>query len=511
MFSDNFFPTPDAVIDMMLEPYANKHMVPYGKFEYETWTLPAFGQILEPSAGKGNICDRLVKKYNVDRREIFCIEQDWELQDTLRGKGYKVIDSDFLLYGDILVFDAIVMNPPFNDGASHLLKAWEVLDHGHIVCVLNAETIRNPYSEERKMLSRLIDAFSYRDTRFVENAFSDAERQTDVEIAIVWLEKPKKETAVPDFDTQRMDFDGRVEEPEFAENQLARADIIGAIVDQYNAAVIELTAIHAHERKFKFYTREVRAGDYGTKEDRKKRIEDDTKQDERRAPETLNEKIMELKAEFWKYIFEKTKLGRVTTSNFQRKFFETQNQIAQLAFTVDNIMYVLETFLFNREEIIMECIYNVFDEATRYYKDNRDYYEGWAHNDDYKMSGHIIWPGGIDYDSKHDSWRLSYSRESFYADLDKALCFLTGRSYDNERDPSFVSIVAAITMHLQAIEQRWRRHSVEFESTFFYINVYKKGTVHLKMKDPDLLARFNIVAAKGKKWVSAGKQKKQEA
>lgn len=510
LFDDNFYPTPDEVTDLMLKPYVGEEDFDdylAGQRYTRKMRWLRFHRILEPSAGKGNICDRLINHYSAEKRDIFCIEQNPELQDTLRGKGYKVIDSNFLMYGDSLLFDFIIMNPPFIDGASHLLKAWEVLDHGHIACILNAETLRNPYSDERKMLTRLIDAFSYREPEYVQDAFAHAERPSDVEIVIVWLEKPKKESAVPDFDASRMDFDARVEEPEFQESQLARADIIGSIVDQYNAALTTLKEMHKLERVLNFYTREVRVSKFGgSKDDQKEQAERDAKDDETRAPSTLNEKIMELKAQFWEYVFRRTKLGSITTSNFQKKFRETSSQIAQMAFTVDNILLVLETFVFNREQIVMECIFNVFDEATRYYKENRELVEGWVSNEDYCMAQKLIWPSCVTY-SGGRSWSIGYYKQDFLLDLDKALCFLTGRSLDKERDPAFTSIVQAIQNHISGHIAHYGNHSDEFESTFFRIRIYKKGTAHLMMKDRELLGRFNQVAAQGRMWVSAGKNK----
>ena len=45
------------------------------------------------------------------------------------------------------------------------------------------------------------------------------------------------------------------------------------------------------------------------------------------------------------------------------------------------------------------------------------------------------------------------------------------------------------------------RHSDKFESTFFNIRVFKKGTVHLEFKDEEVWAKFNQVATAGKAWI----------
>ncbi|NCQ19352.1 MAG: methyltransferase, partial [Ignavibacteria bacterium] len=138
---NTFFPTPRNVIRKMLS-------------KFNTTDLSSM-TILEPSAGKGDILDYIKELYEYNRHDkpdMYAIEQDANLKFILSGKNYKVIADDFLSYSGDYLFDLIVMNPPFNTGAKHLLKAWDAMNEGHIVCLLNAETINNPYTEERKLL-----------------------------------------------------------------------------------------------------------------------------------------------------------------------------------------------------------------------------------------------------------------------------------------------------------------------------------------------------------------------
>lgn len=120
MFSKNFYPTPPNIIQKMLSPYT--------KGSYFDWKT----KVLEPSAGKGDILDYIASKmYSRNpRKNLFAIELDPNLQAILREKDYKVIGEDFLSCYYPHSFDLIVMNPPFDKGAKHLLKAWEVLQKG---------------------------------------------------------------------------------------------------------------------------------------------------------------------------------------------------------------------------------------------------------------------------------------------------------------------------------------------------------------------------------------------
>ena len=225
---EEFYPTPAALIDRMLSGI--------------DWRMVR--NILEPSAGKGDIVHRILMKnytnsYNAEDRfsgiRVDCIEIDPHLTSVLKYNFshekamtfqpildmYKDVDyrtvtpdmkfkekealrekqicdsgavhvvfDDFLQYDPFKEYDLIVMNPPFSNGCTHLLKALDVQKRGgSVVCLLNAETIRNPYTEQRKELRRLLDQYGA-SVEYIENAFVHAERQTDVEIALIKVTVP---------------------------------------------------------------------------------------------------------------------------------------------------------------------------------------------------------------------------------------------------------------------------------------------------------------------------------
>lgn len=141
MFNKDFYPTPEHLISKMFSK-VNKNTIK---------------NILEPSAGKGNIVDYL-KNLNSYQRyrnfEIDCIEKDNELRNFLKSKDYKVIFDDFLKFDTMKKYDVIIMNPPFSNGDKHLLKAISLVQDygGQIVCLLNADTLKNPYTVYRQDL-----------------------------------------------------------------------------------------------------------------------------------------------------------------------------------------------------------------------------------------------------------------------------------------------------------------------------------------------------------------------
>ncbi|MBU1386930.1 MAG: methyltransferase [Proteobacteria bacterium] len=138
---DFYTTTPELIIEMW-------HMIPENDRDKSNF-------FLDPSGGSGAIIEYLKKHYR--QRTYHTIEKDPALIAMLRGKGITVIDYDFLTYSGPDKYDIIMANPPFSEGDKHLLKAIEIMYSGHIVFLINAETIRNPYSNTRQLLVKKLD------------------------------------------------------------------------------------------------------------------------------------------------------------------------------------------------------------------------------------------------------------------------------------------------------------------------------------------------------------------
>lgn len=103
-----------------------------------------------------------------------------------------IVHDDFLTFVSRKTYDLILMNPPFSASCEHLLKAIELLKccGGKIRCLLNAETVRNPYSAQRQLLQQYLEEYGA-EVEILADAFKDAERQTDVTVALVRIDIPK--------------------------------------------------------------------------------------------------------------------------------------------------------------------------------------------------------------------------------------------------------------------------------------------------------------------------------
>lgn len=160
-----FFPTPPALASYVVE-LANIQ-------DGET--------VLEPSAGLGHIADEIKKA--APGCALECIEQNYQLCDALRLKGYETTCLDFLSHSG--KYDVIVMNPPFENGqdVAHVEHAFSLLnDGGRLVAIMANNKYRFPAFME------MVNKYGY----FEENApnsFASAFRPTGVSTITVFLSK----------------------------------------------------------------------------------------------------------------------------------------------------------------------------------------------------------------------------------------------------------------------------------------------------------------------------------
>lgn len=102
-------------------------------------------QILEPSAGIGDLADG-IKKYfpNVS---IDCVELNAERREILKEKGYNVVGEDFFKFDTTKRYDYIIASPTYknNVDVEHIMHMWHFLKKGGSIVSLTSPywTIRN--------------------------------------------------------------------------------------------------------------------------------------------------------------------------------------------------------------------------------------------------------------------------------------------------------------------------------------------------------------------------------
>ncbi|MEH7234524.1 DNA methyltransferase, partial [Bacillus safensis] len=229
MFKENsdFYPTPASLINKM-----NK------KIDWKS-----IKSVLEPSAGSGNLVEAIHKQFDYTKAyrrnskyDIDVIEYDENLRHVLKGKNFRVISDDFTSFNTYKKYDLIFMNPPFSAGDKHLLKAIDLIESqnraGQIVCLLNAETLKNPYSNDRKHLVRRLTDLNA-DVDFLEDAFVSSERKTSVETALVYIKIDNGEYNSVLLDELQKDESHKLSN-DYRTTELIDSDYIRGIVEQFN-------------------------------------------------------------------------------------------------------------------------------------------------------------------------------------------------------------------------------------------------------------------------------------
>ena len=479
--SEDFYPTPEDLLCKIATGM--------------DWQL--IESVLEPSAGRGNIADfvKMKRETAFPRRgwcevnaDIDCIEIEPELRAILKEKGYRVVHDNFLTFHTYKHYDLVLMNPPFSNGAKHLLKAIEVqqTSGGGIICILNAETLRNPYSNERKDLLNKIEQYKA-EVEYYANAFSQAENPTDVEIACVKLIVPAPKRSSVIFETLREkgyeDF-----EKNYENSELAEADIVSAFVAQFNREV---------EWGLRLYD-ELKELQSKALEGSQLSLSMCTHDYDKGQKFSVNSYVRSVRKKYWDRIFRHPRIIGKLTSNLQTQYLSQVDEFAHYDFSYWNIKTVQEEIARNLVKGVEDCIIALFDELSQKHSWDRDlpnnihYYNGWKTNLSWKINKKVIIPLQVWENFKGHWWVSStYKVRSKLSDIEKALDYLdNGETQDVDLDILDDALRKEITADIQL--------------KYFRVTFYKKGTCHLTFTNERLLKKLNIYGSQRKGWLPKG-------
>ena len=468
-----FFPTPKAVISRML-----------AKID------PGARYYLEPSAGRGDIVEAINDRdgygWHRNGADIDCIESSRDLCAILTGKEFSVVGFDWLTYDGVSYYDAIVMNPPFSQGARHLLKAWDFLHSGEIVCLINSETIRNPYTAERRQLAAVIA--EHGDVEELGACFNSAARHSDVEVSLVYLKKSALDDRVELWET------GKEEDPtgDMLEdcNTPAVRDRLGNMQRFYDEGNRHMLLAFEHARKAAtfFEANNIHTGsDYSEILGRSM---------DKNLGHSRAEFMRKHRKDAWLSVFKLMDFHKWLDKKQTEEMISDVSRSGHFPFTAENIKGTLENVILQRKKLFEQSAWNVFEALTKHFKGNTNYREGWKSNDPFKVNKKLVFPWGVSYDKKFGGFSRCYgsygSSIDIYNDLDRVLSVLDGYSFD-----SIHKVGQAMD---QAINED-RANPQQTESSYFEIRYFKKGTVHLKWKREDLLEKFIQTAVRGRQWI----------
>lgn len=532
--TSEFYPTPDSLIEKM-----------YWKVNWH-----CVQTVLEPSAGKGDII-KYINGRTENRLDVDCIELDNNLRqiilytfseensDKLLGqkkeitslypdfdswsKDYKYYnkalgkyvpvpepdriklrsidnerkavkgDNIHLIHDNFLTFTAykqynlIMMNPPFSCGDKHLLKALEIQKYGgQIVCLLNAETIRNPYTETRRELVELLDHYNA-DIEYIADSFTDAERSTDVEIALIYVNIPYVTDNSDDSIFDKMSQSEKYHEPTAEEvTALDVTDYMKSIVNRYKVEIksgIEL--INAYERmKPYLFNSFDDAYSYGIMQ-----LTDATG----KKKMTVNDYVKAVRYKYWRALFNNPKFTGNLTSKLQEQYRTKVEAFSDYDFSEFNIQNLLTEMSSKIKSGIEDEIEKMFDKLTEEYacseNSNKRYmYNAWKTNVGYKIDKKVILPFYGLYDSIFGRIDICKVNEKL-GDVERILNYFDG------------NMTADVDIYETVKEYVEQGITKNIPLKFFSVTLYKKGSVHITFNCPELIQKYNIYVGKQRKWL----------
>lgn len=505
--TSEFYPTPESLVKKMIEDV---------DFNY-------IHTILEPSAGKGDILREIAREEHRYRHgkefDVDCIEIDPNLRQILKynfsderkkqfdrfddaeyktffENGIHIVHDDFLTYNPYKQYDLIVMNPPFSNGDKHLLKALDMQKKGgNIICLLNAETIRNPYTETRKALVEQLTKYNAQ-IDFIQNAFVSSERKTDVEIALikVAIEKRQEESDI----YNHFEKAAHVEDVWETVTDLEVTDYIKAAVNRFNVEIKSGLELIKQYRALVPYML-----DSFDDNDKYKspilRLTDRT--DRCYDSVSVNDYLEKVRLKYWKALLSNPKFTGKLTSTLQKEHRQKVDSLKHYDFTEFNIYTLSVEMNAQIKQGVENEIIVMFDRLTAEHswypetQKNRHYFDGWATNKAHKIDKKVIIPCHGVYDSWDGRPRVYNAREAL-EDIERILNFLDGGM---TRDVDL----------WQNLEESFKQGITKnIKLKYFTATFYKKGTIHLVFDCPELIERFNIYAAQHKAWLPPSYGKK---
>ena len=471
MFDKDFYPTPKSLIYKMADK-VNWRNVTYA---------------LEPSAGKGDIVDHFTKpplSHRGGRQYWELVEKNNELRSILFGKGYTVTGEDFLSYQTNTEYDLILANPPFSEGVKHLLKMIELAEKQvysdcQIICLLNAETLKNDFSNSRKHLGTLLQKYDA-EVEYLEDTFANAERTTQVEVALVTLTVNKSKRSKDYFE----DVLNKCNQERTEEFSLALPTTDLGYKEEEIKRLISL--YNEHVKRFKAFFNAL--GDLSSYS---KYVEDDTDLTTRNKLVdfnlSYNAELQKLRIAYWEKMLKTDQFRELLTSSAYADLMKKITALADMEPTLENVYTMLVSLSQNNKAILTSALEELFDKFTSYHQEefskNIHYYNGWKTNDAFKMNKKVITPIGGSL-----GW-LRWERNG-YQNVDYQV---------RERIEDVLKVVQLVS---KVPPGEWQQlGDYEFENDLIRFKVFKKGTLHIWFKDLKALDKLNFIVGQEKNWL----------
>lgn len=367
---------------------------------------------------------------------------------------------------------------------------------GGIICLMNAETIRNPYSYIRQELIEKLEAYDA-NIQYIPDAFKNAERQTNVEVALVKIYIPEKKQESEIY--SRLKKAKRLNEYTDEERTaLTISDFVKATVAQFNVEVAAGVELIREYKAMEPYLKDSFNSKYPYPILKLQMKRGSGYRDEL----SVNKYLEKVRLKYWEALFANPKFTGKMTSSMRAEYREMVHELKDYDFNEFNINLLIKDINAKLNKSLQDTMLDMFDKLTvqhTYYpecKNNVHYYNGWCSNKAHKINKKVILPC-YDVFSMWDKSFYPYKAEAALRDIEKVLDYLDGN----------------MTSHvdLNHVVEQAKNNPKNIHCKYFDVTFYKKGTMHITFTNLELLEKFNIYAAKNRMWLPPDYGKKHYA
>lgn len=422
-------------------------------------------------------------------RELDNVSYYLNMKDSaLSNLEVSVVHDDFLTFDSFQKYDLILMNPPFANGCRHLMHAIQLSErYGcEIRCLLNAETIQNPYTNDRKELIKTLEKYNA-SVDILHDAFSDAERKTDVSVALIKISIPARAAHSDIFDRleKAAEAERHKENPEcqslsvtdFLQDSIARykleTDVGIKLIDEYHG-IKPFLMNSFDESSYRSCILELRV---------------DGKDDL-----NVNRFLQKVRLKYWNALFRNDKvMGKLTTS-IREKYCGIVNDFKNYEFSMFNIQQLFAEMNAELTSSVEETISKLFEEMSAKHawypecSNNVHYYNGWKTNKAHKINDKVILPANQMFSSWSNKLDV-YTATRKISDIEKVFDYFDG------------NVTASVNLENVLTHAAETGNTRNIPCKYFTISIFKKGTMHIKFTNKDLLEHFNIYCCQNRAWL----------
>jgi len=435
--------------------------------------LKGVRNVLDPSCGTGAFLSELP----IHQGSFYGYEIDPDRYNAAKGRDYgsritmTMLGEDFLHQSEGIapIIDLVTMNPPFNKGPEHFLRAYDLMmsqpQESTIVCLLNKASIDNPAGPSKRRMLQVIEQHGG-----TVEGFGQCFKGVRAQVACIRITVPGRTmdrdwSGAIDWDQWETLKDGNASTDlvPYTQGVDMPADELLLMVDAYNAA------IKVHADHVRLYGELDRLASICTGKQ-------DYLVDYSSRGRGLNANFHQWRMEFtkttWLNLLDRCTRGEMMSTSVRNDIVERFTEgHAGLAFSLKNIKNLFQVLMGIRPVIIQDTIKQVFEFITWHSGGQGDY----RHNRRFKMAPKFIISCALE---RFGTYRIHWQKRDAINAIDKMLCLLSGNRFNEIK-----TIEQTVTKAINDGFPTGGKHAQGVDTEFFKVVWYENGNLRFWVKE----------------------------